>query len=166
MRFPRENDFDALILEHAQRRGVPLALMKAIIGKESQFHSTAKALTGPDGARGGSYGLMQMSFTTARALGFKGEPVDLLTPDVNLELGAHYLADLMHEAAAGGYGIDSVISAYNGGNSAYRRGDGKRVGSIAHAPPDVARRVPVINQAYVDDVMRLLDYFARPLSAP
>ncbi len=164
MRFPREHDYDAQILEHAQQRGVPVALIKAIVGKESQFHSTAKALTGPDGARGGSYGLMQMSLATARALGFKGETVDLLSPDVNLELGARYLADLMKEAAAGGYGIDSVISAYNGGNSAYRRGDGKRVGSIKHATPAVGGRVPFTNQHYVDDVMRLLDYFARPVA--
>ena len=159
MRYTHENDFDAIINTAAARWGVPAALVKAIIAHESEFQQHATALTGGDGKRGGSYGLMQMSLATARALGFTGTAQDLYDPATNISYGTQYLRDLVREAGAGGYGLDSAISAYNAGNSRWRRGDGPRVGSITRATPQQAMTVPFINQAYVNDVLDLMRYF-------
>lgn len=159
MRFARENAYDDVVNAAAANSGVPAALLKAVIGLESEFNPRATALGGGDGARGGSYGLMQMSLATARALGFTGTAQDLYDPGQNIALGAKYLRDLLREAGAGGYGIDSAISAYNAGNSKWRRGDGPRVGSITRATPAEAQRVPFINQPYVNRVLELMAYF-------
>lgn len=144
----------------AARHGIAAALLMAVVSVESDFSPTATNMTGGDLARGGSYGLAQMSLATARALGFKGEASALLSPAVNLDLAARYLRDLTREAAAGGYGLDSAVSSYNGGNSAHRRGDGKRVGTIAQATPAEAKKVPFINQLYVDTVLSRVKRYA------
>lgn len=159
MRYARENDFDSIINAAAARWGVPAALVKAIVATESEFNPHATARTGGDGKRGGSYGLMQMSLQTARALGFTGDAAELYDPGVNIGLGTRYLHDLVKEAGAGGYGLDSAISAYNAGNSKWRRGDGPRVGSIARATPQQAMAVPFINQPYVNRALELMQYF-------
>jgi soluble lytic murein transglycosylase-like protein len=160
VKFSREHAYDVAIAAAAERWKVPVALIKAIIAQESEFQPRATALDRGDGARGGSYGLMQISLATARALGFRGAGQDLFDPAINVNLGARYLRDLLHEAAAGGYGVDSAISAYNAGNSAYRRGDGRRVGAIARATAAEAAHVPFINQdSYVRPVLELMRYF-------
>jgi soluble lytic murein transglycosylase-like protein len=162
VKFSREHAYDVAIAAAAERWKVPVALIKAIIAKESEFQPRATALDRGDAARGGSYGLMQLSLETAHELGFRGTVQDLYDAAVNVNLGARYLRDLLSEATAGGYGVDSVISAYNAGNSAYRRGDGRRVGSIAHATPAEAARVPFINEDdYVRPVLELMRYFER-----
>lgn len=156
--FSRENDYDAYVNAAADRYGVPGALLKAIIGHESQFNPNAKNLTGGDGKRGGSYGLTQMSLATARILGYQGDAAGLLDPETSIQLGAKHLGGLLRAASAGGYGMDSAVSAYNAGNSSYRPGDGPRQ-TINAAPPSEALHYPFTNQAYVDDVLRLWRYF-------
>lgn len=159
-RWRLEDAYDAEFAAAAREHGVPAALLKAIAGQESDFIASAANLSGGDGERGGSYGLMQMSLATARLMRPDITPALLYVPGVNTSLGARHLATLLRAAARNGYGFDSAISAYNAGNSRHRPGDGKRVGPIAQATPAQARRVPFINQdSYVGPVLVNLRHF-------
>lgn len=126
--WPNDDKYDATILAAVAKhwstpvgvygRGVDtswcapfVAFAKAIIAHESQFNPRAFNGTGGDAARGGSYGLMQLSVLTSRAVGFAGAPDELLTPEVNIEYGVSYLADCYRQAAT----LAGAASAYNGG---------------------------------------------------
>jgi len=91
-----------------------------------------------------SYGLMQLMFTTAHALGFDGSGEDLYNPVYNIELGAKLLRQLLDKVEADHLDISSqrhpcaIASArYNGG-------------SRGNPGPDGTLR----NQEYVDKVFR------------
>lgn len=137
--------YDATIASAAVQYNVPAALIKAIIWRESDFNPRATASASGDLARGGAYGLMQMTLLTARGLGYTGPIGDpdalsgLFSPTANIDLGTRYLAQLLQ--ATGGQ-IDAAISAYNAGLSSERAGDGKRVTNDPSSP--------FINQPYVD----------------
>lgn len=150
-----------LVQDTANRYGIPGAMLAAIVWQESRWNHNAKNLTGGDGERGGSYGLAQMSLLTARGLGYTGTPAGLLDPRTNLDLAAKHLRGLLRAAALNGYGFDSVVSAYNAGNSGHRPGDGKRE-TINRGTPAEARRYPFINQAsYVAPVLSKLQHYVR-----
>lgn len=153
--YAHEHDFDAIIDSASNEYNVPVALIKAIIGQESEFIATA--YRAEPQINDASRGLMQLLLGTAQNLGFTGNPDDLYDPTLNIRLGTKYLSDNLNYAASNGYGIDSAISAYNGGFSADRNGDGKRVGDAG---------TPFINQAYVDSVMSKMAYFAQNAGAP
>src|SRR5450759_1018041 len=116
--------FDSIIDESANAWGVPQALIKAVIERESSFDPNAFKSEPQIGDA--SRGLMQLLYATAQALGFTGDPSELFDPTTNIHLGTRYLRDLIGTAARYGYGVDSAISAYNGGFSTERTGDGKR----------------------------------------
>jgi len=156
MRYAHEHDFDAIIDSASAEYNVPVALIKAIIAQESNF--VASAYRAEPQIGDASRGLMQLLYGTATALGFSGQPDDLYDPATNIRLGTKYLADNINFAAANGYGIDSAISAYNGGFSAQRTGDGKRTGNTKDSP--------FINAAYVQSVLSLASYFAQNAGAP
>lgn len=143
------NAFDSLIASAAARYSVPPALIKSVIAVESGGDPNAKALSGGDGARGGSYGLMQMSLATARALGYTGDANGLLDPTTNIDLGTRYLADLLRQTRGA---VDAAISGYNAGLSSVRPADGKRVTNDPSSP--------FINQSYVDRVKSYLGQFS------
>lgn len=65
------------------------------------------------GDQGRSYGLMQVQLATARALGFRGEPEDLLLPDANVFFGTKVLADIVRRI--GSADVRRVYSEYNSG---------------------------------------------------
>jgi len=75
---------DALIIAHAGANGVPVALLREVIRRESNFN--------PRAVHRGNYGLMQVRLGTARALGYRGDAAGLLDPAVNMSYGARYLA--------------------------------------------------------------------------
>src|SRR5262245_2413653 len=105
------NNYDALISASSARYGVPFAWVKAVIGNESNFNPTAYRAEPRLGDA--SYGLMQLLSETARGLGWSGEDAEeLYDPELNIELGTKYLADLRAR-----YGDDfrRVYSAYNSG---------------------------------------------------
>lgn len=158
MKFPNETKFDGDVMTAAKRHGVPAALLLAFIATESQFNEKAQNLTGGDGRRGGSYGLMQVSLKTAQLIRPGVTPEQLKTAPVNLDVGARYLADLLVQAGRTGYGFDSAISCYNAGGSPARPGDGKRV-TVQAATPNEARKYAFVNQAYVNKVLGYLKYF-------
>jgi soluble lytic murein transglycosylase-like protein len=77
--------YDALIARHSQANGVPEALVRRVILRESRYDAGAVG-------RGGAMGLMQIKHATARAMGYAGSARGLLDADTNLTYGVRYLA--------------------------------------------------------------------------
>lgn len=67
----------------ADRYGVPRELVHRVIMRESRYNPAAR--------NGPYWGLMQIHPQTARTMGFRGEPHELLDPATNLRYGVRYL---------------------------------------------------------------------------
>lgn len=110
----REKRFWPLVKSIATRYGVDPALLMAIARHESALDPMARATDPRDLARGGSFGLVQMSLATARGLGYKGAADGLYDPEVNLALGAKYMAQ---NATRVGRDPKDLAAAHNSGRS-------------------------------------------------
>lgn len=108
MRWANEDRWLADITEIANRHGVPVPMVLAIIAVESGFRPDAFRQEANDA----SYGLMQILTGTAHGVGFSGEPSELLDPVTNIEYGTAYLAEQWDRA---GGDPAAAASAYNGG---------------------------------------------------
>jgi len=84
-------DLDGMIARHAAAEGVPEALVHRVVIRESRYHPHVVG-------RGGAMGLMQIKYSTARAMGYTGSPSGLLDPDTNLTYAVKYLAGAYHVA--------------------------------------------------------------------
>ena len=78
-------ELDAMIVRQAKRHGVPESLVRRIVMRESRYNARARNHS--------FWGLMQISYPTARSMGFKGSPSELLNPVVNLTYAVPYLAN-------------------------------------------------------------------------
>jgi soluble lytic murein transglycosylase-like protein len=78
-------DIEVLILRHAERFALPASLVRRVAWRESKFD--------PKQRNGPYWGLMQIRVQTARGLGFRGEPTDLLDADTNMTYAVAYLAN-------------------------------------------------------------------------
>ena len=89
--------------------GLDGALIYGQCSQESRFKPNAFLMD----SNGGSYGLMQMSYPTAQSLGYTGDPDGLYDPATNVDLGCHFMANLLAK-----YGGDEskALSAYNSGS--------------------------------------------------
>lgn len=76
---------EVLIERYAQRFDVPAALLRRVAWRESNFD--------PRKRNGPYWGLMQIRVDTARGLGFRGAPRDLLEANTNMAFAAAYLAN-------------------------------------------------------------------------
>lgn len=83
---------DALIARYAEMHGVPARLVHRVIVRESGYNAQV--------VHRRFYGLMQITYQSARSMGYRGEPAGLLDPEVNLTYGVPYLANAYR--AAGG----------------------------------------------------------------
>ena len=104
---------DEAIIKSAARHGVPESLVRRIVMRESKYNARA---------RNHSYwGLMQISYPTAKSMGFRGSPQDLLNPIVNLRYAVPYLANAFIIA---GKRQDAAVRLYASGyyDTARRRG--------------------------------------------
>ncbi|WP_370222931.1 transglycosylase SLT domain-containing protein [Pararhodobacter marinus] len=72
-----------LIEDAADELDIPEALLHRVIQRESDYRANAR--------NGPYYGLMQILPQTARTMGFRGEPRELLDPRVNLRYAGRYL---------------------------------------------------------------------------
>lgn len=115
--FVNENKFDSAVLRESKAQGVPVVLIKAVIGTESSFNPDAfrEEKTAAGVLWDTSYGLMQLLFRTAVALGFpddRTQYLKLMNPDVNIHFGTMLLKQLM-----GRYGNNpkDIYAAYNAG---------------------------------------------------
>jgi len=86
-----------------------------------------------------SYGLMQLMFTTAWQLGFRGQAEDLYNPVINIELGAKLMRQLIDGVRSSLnkrlWPFDIALARYNGGSRGNPSGNGT-----------------LRNQSYVDKV--------------
>lgn len=100
--YPNETpQLRALIERYAASNDVPVDLVQRVILRESRH---------VPGARNGPYyGLMQIHPQTARTMGFRGPPEDLLDAETNLRFAVKYLrgawlvSDGSFDAAVGWY---------------------------------------------------------------
>lgn len=73
---------------------LPKGILTAVTFVESSGNH--RAIVRHDGKSGKtSYGLLQIQLASARTVGFKGRPIELMKPEVNIEYGARYLRWLM-----------------------------------------------------------------------
>lgn len=141
-------DYTPIVRERSAHYRLPVALVLAIIQHESQGDPNAQNHGAGDQARGGSYGLMQVSLATASGYDRAVTAQQLMIPAFNIDMGCRYLSDCLNQAIGD---VDAAISAYNAGFSRVRPHDGKRVGNTN---TDADMRTPFVNQDYVDSVKR------------
>ena len=94
--------YDAMVARHAAANGVPEALVRRVIVRESRYNPRA---IGKDGAMG----MMQIKTATARAMGYTGGPAGLLDAETNMTYAVKYLAGA-YRAANGNH--DLAVSYY------------------------------------------------------
>ena len=82
--YPGETpELRVMINETADVHGVPRSLVHRVIQRESDYRANAR--------NGPYYGLMQILPATARQMGFRGQPSDLLDAQTNLTYAVKYL---------------------------------------------------------------------------
>lgn len=82
--YPNETpELRRLINRQADRNEVPRALVHMVVKRESNHNPAAR--------NGPYYGLMQIHPNTARGMGFRGKPAELLDAETNLKYAVKYL---------------------------------------------------------------------------
>lgn len=130
----RTSSYDEHIRIAAERHGLPVSLLKAVMAVESNFNPHAVS-------EKGASGLMQLMPGTAHDMCVG----DIFDPAQNIDGGARYLRYLHDQF---GNDLEKVLAAYNAGPEAVRRSGG----SIPRIPE---------TQAYVRKVMALYDAYLR-----
>jgi soluble lytic murein transglycosylase-like protein len=130
----RASAYDDHLQTAADKYGLPMPLLKAVMAVESNFDPSAVS-------NKGATGLMQLMPGTARDMYVR----DLYDPAQNIEGGARYLRHL-HDLF--GNDLEKVLSAYNAGPEAVRRSGGA-------VPP-----IPE-TQSYVRKVMALYERYLK-----
>jgi soluble lytic murein transglycosylase-like protein len=121
---------DAKIASQAAANGVPEALVRRVIARESGYNTR---LVG----RGGATGLMQIKLATARSMGYTGSASGLLDPDTNMTYAVKYLAGA-YKAAGGNH--DRAVGLYARGYYTQEKRHRVAQGVNAYAQPYQSRR--------------------------
>ena len=129
-------DLDAMISRHAQSEGVPEALVHRVVIRESRYRP------GVVGS-GGAMGLMQIKYSTARAMGYTGSPSGLLDPDTNLTYAVRYLAGAYRVA---GGNSDRAVSNYARGYYSAAKRQGVSPYATAERSRGYASAQPIVEQ--------------------
>lgn len=160
MKWRNEDAYNASIRRAVAKYGdrVSFDVVRAIIATESGFNPNA--YRAEPHISDGSHGLMQVLYRTALGTGWKGNADDLFDPDTNIDVGVHYLSDLVR---AKNGDVWAAVSAYNNGNGKRasvattvclaRNASGSCVQSFTANPGEF------FNQPYVDKVRSNLMYF-------
>lgn len=115
-----EAQYGPLVDAAADAVGIPRAALRAIVWIESGWDPNA-FLAEEGNAASGSYGLTQVTLSTATGMGFAGDPSQLFDPSTNASYGARIFAGALKNAAQLNPGADALTllqmaaSAYNGG---------------------------------------------------
>ncbi|MEJ0095275.1 MAG: lytic transglycosylase domain-containing protein [Methylocella sp.] len=100
----RPKNYDDFIAHQAQMHGVPEPLVHRIVKRESRYN--------PKLVHNRCYGLMQIKYATARAMGYKGAPSGLLDPQINMTYAIPYLSNA-YKVAEGDE--DRAVALFAGG---------------------------------------------------
>jgi len=73
------------ITHHAKLNKIPESLIHRVVQRESKYD--------PSSRHGPYWGLMQISHSTAKSMGYSGPPIGLLDPETNLTYAVAYLAN-------------------------------------------------------------------------
>lgn len=125
---PAPDAIESAIVRYSRQHAVDPALVRAVIGVESAFVSSARSSVG-------AIGLMQLMPATARALG-----VDPRNAEQNIEGGVRYLAGLIRMFG----GVELALIAYNAGPGLaerYARGQATLYGETRQYVRDVLGRL-------------------------
>lgn len=95
---------DALVTQHARAHGVPEELVHRVIQRESGYN--------PRATNRSYFGLMQISYATARGMGYRGPASGLLDANTNLTYAVPYLANAYKVA---GGNPRRAVALYAGG---------------------------------------------------
>lgn len=121
----REALYGPVVRRAFETEGLPSFWGMALARHESAFVPGAAATIGGDARRGGSFGLCQMSLSTAKSeLGYVGDGEGLKDPQLNCTLAARYIKILMAR-----FKIDdlpNVAAAYNSGRPLAKAPSGTR----------------------------------------
>ena len=82
---PPTSRYDEMVAEQARTHGLPEKLVHRVIMRESRYDAKAMHRR--------YWGLMQITYPTARSMGYRGKPAGLLDPNVNLTYAVPYLAN-------------------------------------------------------------------------
>ena len=102
-----------MLAKTGQVYAIPPEWLVAFARVESSFRAGAINNSAGDLKRGGSRGLCQLSLTTARAMGYQGEPEGLLDPVVNANFAGLLIVTNMHDFKV--TSLEDVASLYNSG---------------------------------------------------
>ena len=124
--YPNETpELRSLIEAAAMENDIPVALVQRVVIRESTHR--------PDARNGPYYGLMQILPATARSMGFRGAPSDLLDAETNLRYATRYLrgawlvSDGDMDTAVGWYARGYYFEAKRRGLIAETGVDGRKV---------------------------------------
>ena len=139
---PHPASLDEAIVKAAARHGIPESLVRRIVMRESKYDPRARNQL--------YWGLMQISYPTAKSMGFKGTREQLLNPVTNLRYAVPYLANAFLIA---GKHQDAAVRLYAAGyyDTAKRRGllgmlrtaDSAPLSGVPDEPDVVANLAPV-----------------------
>lgn len=101
---PPPRAFESEVTQIAREHGVPESLVHRVILRESRYNPGLVS-------RHGHYGLMQISYGTARSMGYRGTPSGLLDPRTNLAYAVPYLANAYRAAGNNEAGAVSLYSS-------------------------------------------------------
>ena len=118
-------NLDAMIVSQAAANGLPEALVRRVIKRESGGN--------PRTVSKGNYGLMQIKLATARSMGYSGDAAGLLDANTNMTYAVKYLAGAYR--AAGG-NSDRAVHYYASGYYYAAKRQGIEQGSRAYASAD------------------------------
>lgn len=107
---PFTSEIEGLITKYADKNGLPVELVRAVVQQESSGNPRSVSAAG-------AQGLMQLMPGTARGLGV----TDSFDPEQNIAGGTKYLSGLMKEF---NNDIPMALAAYNAGPPAVRRAGG------------------------------------------
>jgi soluble lytic murein transglycosylase-like protein len=82
---PPTEKYKDMVAEHAKEHGLPETLIHRVIMRESRYNASV--------VHRAYWGLMQITYATAKSMGYKGKPAGLLDPNVNLTYAVPYLAN-------------------------------------------------------------------------
>ena len=102
--FDANGNLDVLIAKYASQNGVPEALVRRVIKRESGGN--------PRVVSRGNFGLMQIKLATARSLGYGGGAAGLLDAETNMNYAVKYLAGAYRVA---GGNSDRAVHYYAAG---------------------------------------------------
>ena len=104
--------------------------------KNNPYHHSPRRISS-------SYGLMQIMYTTAYSVGFRGEPEDLYDPTVNVDAGSAYIASAF-QIKQHGWDPPKIACAYNAGSV---RPTSKNLWGMHYHPGHLDRWIPAYNGA-------------------